>query len=179
MGLNCLYRQRFCPASYVASTLINFDLVPHQASSIQSIPSSSPFSTSPFLSFTVSPSEIQTDLINIGVQTNPFDLLWRFFCLLFGFGNRQHRSCIPKNKSSPFTVPKKKIFLDSPTVCGSKSIGENGARKNKMAFNRPVATGRTPPRPRGTASQDDISNQKAAGGGGPRGSQRQRRSGRR
>ena len=46
VGLNRLYRQRFCPASYVASTLIKFDLVPHQAFPI---PSSSPFSTLSFV----------------------------------------------------------------------------------------------------------------------------------
>ena len=78
---------------------------------------------------------------------------------------------------SQFTVPKKKVFLDSPTVCGSKSIGENGARKKKTAFDRPVATERTPPRPRRTASRRDISNRKTAGGGGPRGSRRRHQNG--
>ena len=92
---------------------------------------------------------------------------------------RQRRSRIPKNKSSPLTVPKKKIFLDGLAVCGSKSIGENGARKKKTAFDRPVATERTPPRPRRTASRRDISNRKTAGGGGPRGSRRRCGSGRR
>ena len=80
---------------------VNFDLVPHQA---YSIPSFSPFSTSTFLSFTVSPSEIQTDLINRGVQTNPFDLLWRFFCLLFGFGNTD----LAFRKTSPLHSPSQK-----------------------------------------------------------------------
>ena len=66
------------------------------------------------------------------------------------------------------------MFLDNPTVCCSKSIGKNVTRKKKKAFDK-IFSAKTPRRnrkvpnpyrPRGTAFQGDIYDQKATGGGG-------------